>query len=159
MVSLKVHALILFTVYASKLFQDIRAHLPDVHAHADDTQLYLLFQPNSEVDQQEAVQATERCFTNIGAWMELDKLKLNSDKTEIILVGTRPQLDKIRFDHLKVDDIEVPTMATTSVRNLRALVILGSQHPFNYNFFFFMQRSSFLEKRANKVVVAVLVVR
>ena len=37
--------------------------------------------------------------------MKLDKLELNSDKTEIILVGTRPQLDKIRFDHLKVDDI------------------------------------------------------
>ena len=51
--------------------------------------------------------------------MKLDKLKLNSDKTEIILVGTRPQLGKSRFDHLKVGDIEVP-VATTAVRNLGA---------------------------------------
>ena len=50
----------------------------------------------------------ERGISSIGAWMKLDKLKLNSDKTEIILGGTGPQLDKIRFDHLKVDDIEVP---------------------------------------------------
>jgi len=41
---------------------------------------------------------------------------LNSDKTEIILVGTRPLLDKISFDHLNVDDVEAP-VANTSVRN------------------------------------------
>ena len=34
----------LFTVYASKLFQVIRARLPDVHDYVDDTQLYLSFQ-------------------------------------------------------------------------------------------------------------------
>ena len=89
---------LLSTVYASKLFQVIRAHLLDVHSYADDTQLYLSFQPNSEVEQQEAVQAKERCITSIGNWMKLDKIKSNSDKTEIILVGTRPQLDKISFD-------------------------------------------------------------
>ena len=72
--------------------------------------------PNSEVDQQEAVKAIERCINSIGAWMKLDKLKLNSDKTEIIQVGTRPQLDKIRFDNLNVGDIELPVV-TTAARN------------------------------------------
>ena len=83
---------LVFTVYASKLFQVIRAHLPDVHAYTDDTQPYSSFQPNFEVEQQEAVQAMERCIASTGTWMELDKLKLNSDKTEIILVSSRPQL-------------------------------------------------------------------
>ena len=32
---------LLFTIYASKLFEIVKAHLPDVHAYADDTQLYL----------------------------------------------------------------------------------------------------------------------
>ena len=92
---------LLFTVYASKLFQVIKSHLPDTHAYADDTQLYLSFQADSEADQAEAVSAMERCIASISNWMKLDKLKLNSDKTEIILIGTKPQLSKIKFDHIK----------------------------------------------------------
>ena len=38
---------LLFTIYASKLFQIIKTHLPDVHAYADDSQLYLAFKPDS----------------------------------------------------------------------------------------------------------------
>ena len=79
-------------MYASKLFEVIKSYLPEVHAYADDTQLYLSFQSNSEADQVEAVNAMERCIASIGNWMKLDKLKLNSDKTEIILIGTKPQL-------------------------------------------------------------------
>ena len=51
---------LLFTVYASKLFEVIKFYLPEVHAYADDTQLYLSFQPNSEADQVEAVNVMER---------------------------------------------------------------------------------------------------
>jgi len=90
-------------VYASKLFEVIKSHLPDGHAYADDTQLYLSFQADSEADQAEAVSAMERCIASISNWMKLDKLKLNSDKTEIILIGTKAQLSKIKFDHIKVD--------------------------------------------------------
>ena len=39
--------LLLFLVYASKLFEIIQAHLPDAHCFADDTQLYLSFKPDS----------------------------------------------------------------------------------------------------------------
>ena len=35
-------------------------------------------------------------IASIGNWMKLDKLKLNSDKTEIILIGTKPQLKDVR---------------------------------------------------------------
>ena len=31
---------LLFTLYASKLFEVIKEHLPTAHAYADDTQLY-----------------------------------------------------------------------------------------------------------------------
>ena len=48
---------LLFTIYASKLFEIITDHIPDVHAYADDTQLYLFFKPDSEDNQTEAVDA------------------------------------------------------------------------------------------------------
>ena len=36
---------LLFTIYASKLFNVIKLHLPTVHCYADDTQLYVSFSP------------------------------------------------------------------------------------------------------------------
>ena len=37
---------LLFTLYASKLFEVIKHHLPSAHAYADDTQLYVSFKPD-----------------------------------------------------------------------------------------------------------------
>ena len=42
--------LLLFAVYASKLFEIVQDHLPNVLCFADDTQLYLSFDPNSPTD-------------------------------------------------------------------------------------------------------------
>ena len=46
--------LLLFTMYASKLFEVVKSHLPDVHAYADDTQIYLSFMPDSTAGEQDA---------------------------------------------------------------------------------------------------------
>ena len=67
----------------------------------------------------EAVNVMERCVASIGNWMKLGSLKLNSDKTEIILIGIKPQLKKIKFNHIKVGHVDV-SVQTTAVRNLGA---------------------------------------
>ena len=53
---------LLFTIYASKLFQIVKAHLSDVRAYADDTQLYLSSNAGSEDNQTEAVDAAQECI-------------------------------------------------------------------------------------------------
>ena len=69
--------LVLFSAYASKLFQVIKNHLPNAHAYADDTQLHLSFKPDSSADQTEARSTMERCIRAVRAWLIVDKLKLN----------------------------------------------------------------------------------
>ena len=56
----------------AKLFEVIKYHLPEAHAYADDTQLYLSFSPDSAINQNDAVVDMERCISGI-----TDKLKLN----------------------------------------------------------------------------------
>ena len=55
---------LLFTIYASKLFEVVKRHLQDVYAndnqhtyspHADDNQLYISFKPGSSASELEAV--------------------------------------------------------------------------------------------------------
>ena len=48
--------------------------------------------------------------------MAVDKLKLNVDKTEFIVIGTSAQLNKVKLGQLTIGHASVPTI--TSVRNL-----------------------------------------
>ena len=56
---------LLFTMYASKLFEVVKSHLPEVHAYADDTQIYLSFMPDSAAGEHDAIAALQDCITDI----------------------------------------------------------------------------------------------
>ena len=56
---------LLFVVQASKLSEIVQDHLPNAHCFADDTQLYLSFNPNSPTDQAMALEAMERCISDL----------------------------------------------------------------------------------------------
>ena len=86
---------LLLTIYASKLFDFIRVHLPTVHCYANDTQLYVSFTPNISTGQFEAVTAIKHCVDDIRNWMTNDKLLLNEDKTEFLMIGIKQQLAKL----------------------------------------------------------------
>ncbi|KAF7250955.1 Very large A-kinase anchor protein [Varanus komodoensis] len=53
------------------------------HQYADDTQLYLSFSTNPG----EAVAVLNRCLAKVMGWMKANKLRLNPDKIEVLLVG------------------------------------------------------------------------
>ena len=64
----------------------------------------------------EARGAIERCIRAVRAWLIVDKLKLNEDKSEFMLIGTRQQLSKVRTDSLMVGDTQVKSVS--EARNL-----------------------------------------
>ena len=74
---------LLFTIYASKLFEVVKTCLLIEHASADYSQLYLSFQPDNELSETQAVTSMERCIKAVRASMLKDKLKLNEEKMEL----------------------------------------------------------------------------
>ncbi|CAB4016802.1 RNA-directed DNA polymerase from transposon X-element, partial [Paramuricea clavata] len=73
---------LLFVLYVSELLELIERHLPDAHAYADDTQLYISFRADSRIDQETAVRTVDMCIDDIKRWMLANRLKLNEGKTE-----------------------------------------------------------------------------
>jgi len=74
------------------------------------------FRPASTVKQSVAIKAMQDCITDIRKWMLADRLKLNDDKTEFIIIGTRQQLAKVSVDSLCIGD-ETITLSN-EVKNL-----------------------------------------
>ena len=107
---------LLFVVYASKIFQIVEKHLPGIHCYADDSQLYLSFSPNANVNQEIALARMESCIDDIGNWMLHDKLKLNENKTEFLIIGTSQQLAKVSISSLRVGNSVITPVS--SARNL-----------------------------------------
>ena len=91
--------------------------LPSIHCYADDTQLYLVFSPNTPAADS-AVQAMRDCIMDLRNWMINDRLLLNDDKTEFLLLGTRQQLAKVNIATITVGNTEVTS--GTAVKNLGA---------------------------------------
>ena len=103
-------------VVSSKLFDVVESHLPNVHAYADDTQLYISFKPtDGSATETDAVDALQACIRDIRTWMVQDKLQLNEAKTEFLIIGTRAQLNKVTINDLQVGEVKVS--AVHSVRN------------------------------------------
>ena len=93
---------LLFVVYANKIFEIVEKHNLEIHIYADDIRLYLSFSPNDNANQEAALARVERCIEDIRNWMLNDKLKLNDDKTEFMIIGTSQQLAKVSIYSLRV---------------------------------------------------------
>ena len=93
---------ILFLLYASRLFHVVKKHLPQVQGYADDTQLYLSFQPGSCMSQDDAVRAMEACISDVRGWMVNYQSKFNDEKTEFLIIGSRQQLSKVNINAIHI---------------------------------------------------------
>ena len=107
---------LLFVLYASKIFQVVDKHPPGIHCYADDSQLYSSFCPNASVNQAVALARMESCIDDIRNWMLNDKLKLDDDKTEFLIIGASQQLAKVTISSLRVGNSAITPVS--SARNL-----------------------------------------
>ena len=83
--------------------------------YADDTQLYVEFNKSSMAA---SLQHLELCIDGIKSWMSQNILKLNEDKTEVIVFGSRKYLEGMPSISIRVGDCTITP--TRSVRNLGA---------------------------------------
>ena len=74
-------------VYTSKLFDIVSKHLPSEHCYTDDTQLYLAFNPAVQWEDKTTLNAMHDCIHDLRKWMMEDRLMLNYDKTELMVVS------------------------------------------------------------------------
>ena len=95
---------VLFTIYTQPLAKIIQSFNLSYHMYADDTQLYASVPPKNF---DELVHVFENCISAIKEWMNLNKLKLNDDKTVVILTGTSKGLSLVNKDSLTIGETEI----------------------------------------------------
>ena len=97
-----------FLIYIIPLAQLIRSYGLNNHGYADDTQLSLSFKKTSDnaIVKCEILNL-EKCLGDISVWMSQNKLKLNNDKTEIILFGSKKHLAELNIKSLSVAGTDV----------------------------------------------------
>ena len=74
--------------------------------------LYLSYKTDNSLMEQDATKTMERCINDKRIWMLTNKLKLNKDKTEFMVIGTRPQLGKVSTGELTVGYSRVAPVST-----------------------------------------------
>ena len=109
---------LLFSVYTTPLGQVIRKYTgAKYHFCADNTQLFIHLSPD---DSLKSFDCLKSCLNNILVWMSENKLKLNPDKTEFIVFGTKDRY-KWLSDSFPVNILGNCLSLTDVVRNLGIL--------------------------------------
>ncbi len=112
---------LLFSLYMLPLGKIIWKYRISFHCYADDTQLYISTRP----DETSKLSKLTECFKNIKDWMTSNFLLLNSEKTEILLIGPKTSTQNLLDYNLQLDGCNV---TSSTVKNLG--VILDSNLSF-----------------------------
>jgi len=74
-----------YILYTKPVGAICKKHGLSFHFYADASQLYMTFKPKILNSRHKTLQNIESCLIDIVQWMKTNLLKLNADKTEVIL--------------------------------------------------------------------------
>ena len=103
----------LYVRYVKPTGDIIRKHGLQFHMYADDTQLYIFFTADKTTEE---IEKLERCVQDIRSWMKDNLLKLNEDKTEVVLIGTQHKLAQVGHVTVSIGNSDISP--NTSARNI-----------------------------------------
>ena len=101
-----------FTMYTSPLEDLIASYGVSCMIYADDIQLYVTM---TEQQRPDVIQQLESCLTHIQSWSTANKLKLNSDKTEVIHITSQFK------QHTPIESLRISDCCTRPVTCARDL--------------------------------------
>jgi hypothetical protein len=110
----------MYSDYTQPLGNLIRILLLLFHMYADDTQLLKLFKPASKQDQDESIVDLQSGIDIIATWMKNNKLKLNEEKTEFLVIASATNQNKIVNRTLTLSNEKVES--SKSARNLGVVI-------------------------------------
>ena len=107
-----------YTMYTTPIGAICKKHRLKYHFYADDSQLYLSFEPTDQVTRDEAIRRVEACLKDILSWMQANMLKQNADKTEVIIFTSERNAGLVNGISVTVGDSNIKP--SSCVRNLGA---------------------------------------
>ena len=107
-----------FKLYTKSLTSIAKKHNVNFHLYADDTQLYVPFNPCNSEESVGAMKRLECCIEEIRAWMTENYLCLNDGKTEFQILGGKADLEKVKINQVTVGNSKIE--AKDTARNIGA---------------------------------------
>ena len=77
----------LYCIYTKPVGDIVNKHNLCYHCYANGTQIYLSIKPNENWASERS--AIEACVADVGGWMNRNMLKLNQEKSELILFSSK----------------------------------------------------------------------
>jgi hypothetical protein len=153
----------LYLTYAGTIF-DIVPPSISIFGFADDHTANIRFQPTKR-NEENAIQELSNCARVINDWMNGNKLKMNSSKTEYIMFGSRQQLSKCKTKEIDICGDKVKVQKC--IRYLGAFLdetLNFKEHVKRkcksamFNYFKIKSIRKFLTKEATEILVLSLVI-